>query len=194
MKLGNLTKLVCAVALTAISANPLMAAAPVTNNSNCLDASTDWNFTAEASQLLQGIRSDSTHLSATTDTLQSFSRSSVSWQTHASELMLAKERINAIGERIQRLRDIRHLTAPSQQAAIDTIDPVGVNLAAHAQAAIQHLNENQRWLWSDPYTSHLNKLAASADLMRKSVGLHLDLASAQNKIDTLRGQIDSLDI
>ena len=192
MKLQNLTRIVCLAGFAAFSTGAALAA----EDARCVSPSVaqDWNFPSEATQLLKEIRSASIRLTNNATNLTSFAKVGVSWQTHAAELTSAREQVNTIGERIGRLQEIRHMTEPEQQAAIDRITPVGVSLAAHTQAAIQHLRDNQRFLWAGEYTSHLNALADDGDRVSKFVGLHLDLENTQNKLDTLRGQIDSLSI
>jgi cell division septum initiation protein DivIVA len=50
-----------------------------------------------------------------------------------------KDRINKIGETIQKLQNMRS-ASPWQQEAIDRIIPVAQKLASNTTAAIEHLN------------------------------------------------------
>lgn len=61
--------------------------------------------------------------------------------------------VNAIGKRITRLQEIKHVAAPWQQQTIDSILPIAVDLAGRIQAAIERLNENQNYLWADVYVA-----------------------------------------
>ena len=165
-------------------------AAPVAK-CDCAAQSQDRNFPTEVSSLLKEIRSSAHQLSRDADTLESYSRTRVGWESHAGQLTLAKEHVNAIGKRITRLLEIKHVVAPWQQQTIDSILPIAVNLAARTQAAIEHLNENQNYLWADVYVDHLAAIFHHADQMRELVDLHLELAGTQDKLEQLQKKLGS---
>lgn len=192
MPFKSLTKIMCVLTLTAIPGGSLLAAGSAGPLCTCVSETADWNFPSEASQLLEEIRSASHRLTDNTANLKSFGRGGMSWQSHAGELMLIKEQINSVGERIQRLQAIRHVVAPWQQEAIDSVRPIALILAARAEAAIRHLNENQTYLWSETYQDHLTTLTTRAGQMKKSVTLHLELAETQEKLEALRTRVASI--
>jgi hypothetical protein len=144
---------------------------------------------ARASQLLEEVRSIASDLSRDAATLESYKLKRLSWESHAYQLTLAKQHINAIGDRVEDLKAIRSTAAPWQQQAIDAVVPVAVQLAARTQDAINHLNENQLHLFAPAYTDHLSAIAANADKMKQSVDVFLDLASAQDKLDNLQERV-----
>jgi methyl-accepting chemotaxis protein len=151
--------------------------------------SEDWNFPAEVSQLLKEIQSRAARLTDHAQTLSSYSHSGISRVSHASQLMSAKDHINEIGGRLERLQGIRHVAAPWQQQAIDSIVPVAANVATHTEAAIEHLNQNPNHLWAPVYKERVRSLANRADEMKKSVDLHLELASTQERLEELRSKL-----
>ncbi len=146
----------------------------------------DWNFQAEASQLLKDIQSASNALSRDAATLESYTRGGLHWESHAGQLTTAMSHINRIGERLDRLQAIRHAAAPWQQQAIDRIVPVAVNLAERTEAAIEHLNENQGYLWAPSYTDHLKAISDHSDRLKRAVDLHLEMARTQDRLEELR--------
>jgi hypothetical protein len=166
-----------------------MAASPAISPCAPTTQSEGWNFPAEASQLLKDIQSTSAKLTGHTETLESYSSSGISPASHASQLSSAKEHINAIGERLQRLQAIRHTALPWQQQAIDSVVPVAAKLAARTEAAIHHLNENPNHLWAPVYREHLTTIADRAGQMKKAIDLHLELASAQERLEELRSKV-----
>src|SRR5712671_3896647 len=85
----------------------------------------------EVTQLLEDIKVQAADLQRDSDELESFSRSNVSWESHAAELEAMKERINKIGQTIQKLQNIRGNASPWQQEAIDRIIPVAQKLASN---------------------------------------------------------------
>jgi hypothetical protein len=144
------------------------------------------NFPQEATRLLQEVRSAAGRLTGHASNLESLARSGSNWQSHAAELTGAREHINFIGKQIQLLAEIRSQVTPRQQEAIDSIVPFAATAAAHTEGAIRHLNENQRFLWAESYTSQVQGLSESSGRMQKSVGLHLEIEDAQNRLDSLR--------
>lgn len=152
----------------------------------------DWNYPAEASGLLKEIQSTAFRLTRDAATLQSYAGGRLSSDSHARQLNLAKSHINTIGDKLERLQEIRHVAAPWQQQAIDTMVPVAVDLAGRTQAAILHVNDRPGHLWVPAYTSHLRAIADHADRLKDSVDLHLELASTQDKLEELRFKTASI--
>ncbi|HEY7302607.1 MAG TPA: hypothetical protein VH601_00720 [Bryobacteraceae bacterium] len=144
---------------------------------------------AQASQLLEEVRSIASDLSRDAATLESYKLKRLSWESHAYQLTLAKQHINAIGARLDDLQAIRSTAVPWQQQAIDAIVPVAVQLASRTEDAINHLNENPLHLFTPVYTDHLSAIAANADKMKQSVDVFLDLASTQDKLDNLHERV-----
>lgn len=188
----NLTKVVCLLSVAGVSGGSALGAQPAAPVCTCASDAPDYNFTAEASQLLEEIRADAHRLSRNAANVRSFGPGGVNWQGHAHELTQVREHVNAAGKRIQRLQAIRHVLAPWQQEAVDSVTPMAVTLAARTQAAIRYLNENRTYLWSETYQDHLKTLSTRADQMKESVGVHLELARTQEKLEVLRDRVASI--
>jgi hypothetical protein len=189
MRFKSLTKIVCLLSVATVSGGILSAAPPAELPCTCASEAVGWNFPSEASVLLKEIRSSAHRLSVNAAKMNSFRHGGVSWHGHADELMLIREQINAVGERLQRLQAIRHAIAPWQQEAVDSVTPFAVTVASSTEAAIRHLNDNRKHLWSDSYQNHLKTVASQAEQMKKSVALHLELADTQDKVEALRDRI-----
>ena len=189
MKLRNLSKITCLLVAASTAGGSLVASSSAMQPCECPVQSQDWNFPGEASQLLKEIQSTAARLTDHAQTLKSHQGSGVSPASHAGELTSAKEHINAIGERLERLQAIRHAALPWQQRAIDSIVPVAANVATNTEAAIHHLNQNPNHLWAPAYREHVRTIADRADEMKKSVDLHLELASTQERLDELRNKV-----
>lgn len=144
---------------------------------------------AEATQLLREIQSTATILARDAATLESYRYVTLSPESHAGQLTVARQHINAVGKRLGRLQEIQGAAAPWQQQAIDSIVPMGLKLAARTEAAILHLNQNGKHLWAPVYKDHLKAIADSADRMKEFVDLHLELASTQDKLEELRDRV-----
>jgi hypothetical protein len=166
----------------------LAAAAWLVSGSPLIAASSASQTPAEASRLLREVRSLAHALNRDAATLDSYRLSGMSWQGHANRLTLARQHINSIGDRLVNLAAIRGSAEPWQREAIDSIIPVAAELASRTEAAIGYLNENQGQLFVPAYTEHLGAIAGHADQMKQSVDVYLEWASAQDKMDKLRGQ------
>jgi len=147
------------------------------------------NSSEEASQLLEEIQSIASSLERDAGTLNSFRNKGMSWQSHAFQLNLAKQHINAIGSRLETLQEIQSTAEPWQQEAIATLVPVAVQVASRTQDAINHLNEYQSRLFVPTYTDHLSAIYENADQMKESVDLYLQFASTQDKLDRLQERV-----
>ena len=152
-----------------------------------LAASSGAHKSTDATRLLREVRLLTHDLNRDAATLESYRFNRTSWETHAYRLMLAKQHINSIGERLEKLDAMRESVEPWQQEAIDSLTPVAGQLAGRAEAAIEYLNENQGKLFVPDYREHLAAIAGHADQMRESIGAHLDMANAQERMDKLRG-------
>ena len=116
----------------------------------------------EVSQLLEDIKGQAADLQRDSDELESFTRSDLSWQSHAEELDRIKERINAIGKTISKLQNLRSNASPWQREAIDRIMPVAKKLASNTTAAIEHLNKNPLRINEPQYQQYLKSNAEAA--------------------------------
>ena len=116
----------------------------------------------EVSKLLEGIKAQAGDLQRDSEELESFTRSQTSWESHAEELNLIKERINTIGKTIARLQELRGSASPWQQEAIDRIIPVAQKLAANTTAAIEHLNKEPSRIHEPQYQQYIKSNAEAA--------------------------------
>ena len=138
-------------------------------------------------RLLKQISSNAAIASRHGEKLDSFARSGsqLQYQTHAAELMAAKDAINAMGSDFGELQELRPSALPWQQTVIDRIEPVLVGLAGHATEAIERLNEDRRKLPSQAYRDSVQNLYAYAQQARTLISVNLDYAQAREKLNRL---------
>jgi hypothetical protein len=170
----------------------VFAAAPARHSSAVAAEGPGWDFQKEASDSLREVQVLSGKLRLDAEKLESFPRSKLSWESHANQLNLVRGHINQIGERLERLQEIRHVTSPWQQQAIDRIVPVAVELASGTEAAIGHLNENKGHLFAPAYGDHLSAISDRADEMKESVNTFLEFAETEQKLEGLQTKIRDL--
>jgi len=116
----------------------------------------------EVSQLLEDIQEQAAALQRDSEELEAFTRSDMTWQSHAEELDRIKERINTIGKTISKLQNLRSSSSPWQREAIDRTIPVAQKLASNTTAAIEHLNKNPMRINDPQYQQYIKSNAEAA--------------------------------
>jgi hypothetical protein len=105
-------------------------------------------------------------------TLESYTRSKVSFRSHATRLNQMKEHANEMIDEFNRLGTLRASGSPWQQEAIDRINPLLNDMATHLTATINHLNDNQGRIGMPPYKEYVK---ANRELMTKTARLISDV-------------------
>jgi chromosome segregation ATPase len=147
----------------------------------------------EAKNLLKEIKYLSGKLKNDANTLESYKRQTqLSWHTHAHQLNLARAHINEIGKRLDRLQAIQSELAPWQQRAIEQIVPVAASVASHTESAIQHLNENRRYLFAPVYVGHLTSISDRSAELKESVDVFWEFGDTSDRLDRTQQKLDRL--
>jgi hypothetical protein len=144
----------------------------------------------EVSKLLEDIQSQASDLQRDSDTLESFTRSNVSWESHAEELDRIKERINTIGETIKNLNSLRGSASPWQREAIDRILPLADRLAANTKAAINHLNKSPLRLQDPEYQQYLKSNAEVATNLAGLVREFVEYGKTNSTLEVLERRLE----
>jgi cell division protein FtsB len=144
----------------------------------------------EVTQLLEDIKVQAADLQRDSEELESFTRSNVSWESHAAELDAIKERINKIGQTIQKLQGMRSSASPWQQEAIDRIIPVAQKLAANTTTAIEHLNQSPKRLQDPQYKQYLTSNAEAARQLSNMVRDFADYGKTRNNLERLEKRLE----
>jgi hypothetical protein len=113
-----------------------------------------------------------------------------SWQSHAFCLDRVKGHINAVGERLAELQQIRYTVLPWQQQAITEVTSHAAQVATSTQAAIVHLRENQDRLFASEYRDHLTTIEGRSGDMKQTVDKFLDYEKAQQKFQRLQNELE----
>ena len=126
---------------------------------------------AEASKLLESAKTSAFQLKRDAAVMESYRRSKVSWQSHATQIASIKKHVNDIGEVLRQLEEVRHTAAPWQQESIDRITPLLKELASSTEGVIDGLNERPRNLHLPVYMEYL---VANRDLAAELAALVQD--------------------
>jgi hypothetical protein len=182
----NLKQMMLVVSAAALFATGSAFATPAT-----IPAAESTNLSGKASTLLAEIQEQGAGLTLHAETLGTFAwNPQFSWQSHAFYLDGVKGHINAVGERITELQQIRHAALPWQQQAIDEVTAHAAQVAASTQAAIVHLGENQNRLFVPEYRDHLTTIASSSGDMKETVDKFLDYERTQQKFQRLQNELE----
>lgn len=192
MKSRSVTKIMCLLLAGVMAAGALTAAPRSVSTSAATCQTEDRNFPAEASSLLKEVQFTATLLTRDATILESYSRGVLSRESHADRITTVKHHINTMGEKLNRLQAIRHLVTPWQQQAIDSVVPPAVTLAAHTEAAIEHLNDRRNNLWYPDYTDLLRGISERSGQVKEAVNLHLEIADTKDKLESLQQRTNAL--
>ena len=129
-----------------------------------------WNFSREASALLDGVASDAVQARDHAAKLESMMvDANVGWAAHAFELSQIRAEVNDMGSKLCRLETIRRVSAPWEQQAIRRAAPLIARMVANAEAAIQFMNGHQEDLFQPGYRALGTNLYNESDNLARSV-------------------------
>ena len=96
----------------------------------------------EINSLLSQARTQAWQAAQDADTLQSYTMSPMAWESHAAQLRLIQDRVNALAKTTQQLNEQRAQGSAWQQAAIDRINPLLTDMNEALAATITALNDH----------------------------------------------------
>ena len=136
---------------------------------------------AQVSKLLQQAKASANQLQGDTEVMETYTRSRVSWRTHAAQITVIKEHVNKIGTILADLHSARDGAEPWQQNAIDGITPLMQQLASNTTSVIGHLNEMNK-TWHPGYSGYLQANYALATDLSKMIGDYINYGKASAKV------------
>ena len=145
----------------------------------------------EISALLTDAKTESLELKSDALEMESFTRSKLRWESHATAITRIKEHVNKVGELVTKLNEARHTGSPWQQDAIGRITPLLKELAANTESTIEHLNNNRDRLHT---TEYKNYVVANYDLSKDLaalIGDFVDYGKAKEKFETLQQKLET---
>lgn len=119
------------------------------------------------------------------ETLETYTRSTMPWQSHANRLIHMKEHANDLIKDFNKLSSMRTEAAPWQQEAIDHITPLLQQMSNDLSVTINHFNENKNRVQMPPFPDYAR---ANRELMEKTSRLisdFVDYGEAKAKTDVL---------
>ncbi|HEV2521393.1 MAG TPA: hypothetical protein VGT24_03350 [Candidatus Acidoferrales bacterium] len=144
----------------------------------------------EVTKLLAEVKSEAYDLKNDAEDLKSFTRSKLSWQSHAGKVIQIKQTVNRAGELVSKLNDAKASASAWQQQVIDETTPLLRELAANVSSAIEHMNKKQNQIHTKPYADYV---AATADLatdLHALISDYLAYGEAKNKSEELGQKLE----
>lgn len=114
----------------------------------------DFQRFQEVSAILAEVKTEAIQLRRDADELKSFTHSTLTWQSHAVKVEEIKRHVNNAGKSFSKLDSTRAEASPSQQQAIDRINPLLKELASNVTSTIEHLNQKPQLLQTGPYVEY----------------------------------------
>lgn len=147
---------------------------------------------ADSEQISKLLADAKTHAVQAEDdaaSLDSFTRSRVSWQQHAIELESMKRHVNEIGKIVAEMQELEPQGSPWQKQAIAQISPLLRDMGDHLGKTIEHLNNNQKRIHMPAHMDYTKKnfelAKRTADLIRDFIEYDQAQATAATLEDKL---------
>ena len=107
----------------------------------------------QVSKLLSDAKTTAFQLKEDADTMETFGRMNLSWETHAAAINQIKEHVNALACEATKLKEARNIASPWQKIAIDRIDPYLEELGGYTTAIIERINGDKNIRWRNTRTT-----------------------------------------
>ncbi len=144
---------------------------------------------ADVTTLFQDAQTTASQLAKDAATMESYTRSNVNWQSHASQIAQIKQHLNEAGSILSQMHAARDDAQPWHQVAIDGITPALKELASNTESIINHLNENPKHLTDPAYVNYLQSNAQSAAELSAAVGNVVDYDKTKAKMEELETKL-----
>ncbi|HSU31650.1 MAG TPA: hypothetical protein VLJ11_10465 [Bryobacteraceae bacterium] len=166
-----------AVAIAAF-ATSFIAFASTTNDSEHLN-----KLLADAKTEAAGLQQDASEL-------ESYTRSTMAWQSHAAKLNDMKEHVNKAGQLVQELNNGKDQGSTWQQTAINRITPALREMADNLEATINSLNKNQGHVNLSTYKNYALANSELATDLSQIVGDFVTYGHAKSKFEKLGERLE----
>jgi hypothetical protein len=142
------------------------------------------------SKLLAQAKLQSYMISVDATTLESYTRSSLDWTTHAAEITRMKSDINATGATLAALNESKGHAEPWQVTAIDRIVPYLREIATNTTAAIEFLNKNQTRLKSIEYKDYIEANSDTSQELASLIAHFVDYGNHKSRYEALKNTLE----
>jgi len=144
----------------------------------------------QVSKLLSEAKTMAFQLKEDAQTMESYTRSNATWESHAVAINQIKERVNALGRQTAKLKDARSSASSWQKAAIDRVNPFLDELAGYTEAVIENLNKHPKLLNTPEYKDYLEANADYAGDLATMIGDFVDYGRTKQRLQRLTEKLE----
>ena len=144
---------------------------------------------AAISSLLSEVKVHAANAERDADTLETYTRSTLHWESHASQIHMIRQHVNDLIKDSNQLSKLRSEGSPWQQQAIDHINEILPQMATDLSAMIKHLSENRIRINSSEFRDHIRtnyRLIKDAHVM---INNWADYSEAKLKANALEREL-----
>jgi hypothetical protein len=149
----------------------------------------DTSDSEQVSKLLSETKTMAFQLKEDAQTMESFTRMNVSWQSHAAAINQIRDHVNALGRQAAKLEQEKNNAAPWQKVAIDRIKPFLDELGGYTTAVIEHINGDKRHTLEE-YKDYLEANADYASDLAAMVGDFVDYGNTKQRMERLGTKLE----
>ncbi len=143
----------------------------------------------QVSKLLSEAKTLAFQLKEDAATMESYTRSNVTSQSHAAAINQIKEHVNALGRQVTKLKDARTAASPWQKTAIDRINPFLDELGGYTSAVIEHINGQPKHSMNE-YKDYLEANADYAADLAAMIADFVDYGKTKQRFERLAGKLE----
>lgn len=134
------------------------------------------------SELLREFESAATELTMHTDTLAGLLENpNVSWQTHASFLVQAREPLSEMGVMVKELWNRQNEASEAERQALRRALPALVTAIRNEEAAMRYVKEKKGQFFAPEYEQSIRTLDKDAESLRTLLGAARELTRMQER-------------
>ncbi len=144
----------------------------------------------QISKLLTAAKSHAIEAEDDAATLESYTRSGVSWKMHGYELESMKGHVNELGKIAADLQQLEPQGSAWQKQAIHQVIPLLREMAGNLTKTIQHLNENQNRLQMQEYRDYTRTNFELANRTANLIRDFVDYDEARSTAELLEDKLE----
>lgn len=158
--------------------------------SMCISASAKKADSKQISNLFSEIKQHASLAEDDAETLEAYTHSNVSWESHANRLSQVKEHVDDLLSDYNEAVRLREEGSPWQQEAIDRLRPVLKGMADHLTATLQHHNANPTQVKVKPYVDYVHGITQYTSKASALIHDLVDYGAARNTAESLERHLN----
>lgn len=141
-------------------------------------------------QLLQKVKADAARASSDAQLLESYTRSRMSWQSHGGQLEIIRTHINDLINDSNEMTKLRGEGSPWQRQAIDRINALLPDIAAHLTTTIQHYSDNRNRTHLKPYRELVTANRKMIENAHALISDYVSYGESKTRSEALQQQLE----